>query len=66
MTNREVFLSFRSSTKCSWCNLVKFLKRNLNCIRLYLNKGKNGISMIITNEQGVLTSISIIFGIRDN
>jgi hypothetical protein len=37
-------------------NLVKFLKGNLNCIRLYLNKGKIGNSMVITHEQWVLTS----------
>jgi hypothetical protein len=33
-----------------------FLKGNLNFKRLYLNKGKNGISMVITHEQGFLTS----------
>jgi hypothetical protein len=37
-------------------NLVKFLKRNINCVRLYLSKGKNGNSMVITHEQGLLTS----------
>ncbi len=56
MTNHEVILCFRISTKCSWRNLVKFFKRNLNFIRLYLNKGKSGISIVITHEQGVLTS----------
>jgi hypothetical protein len=55
MTNHEVILSFRISTKCSWRNLVKFFKRNLNYIRLYLNKVKSGISLVITHEQGVLT-----------
>jgi hypothetical protein len=45
-----------------------FLKRNLNYIRLYLNKGKIGISMLITHEQGVLRkflglgSLKQIFG----
>jgi hypothetical protein len=56
MTNHEMILCFRISTTCSWRNLVKFFKRNLNFIRLYLNKGRNGISMVITHEQGVLTS----------
>jgi hypothetical protein len=47
---------------------VKFLKRSLNYIRLYLNKCKNGIFMAITHEQGVLTrvlwldSLELIFG----
>jgi hypothetical protein len=45
-----------------------FFKRNLNYIRLYLNKGKNRISKVITHEQGVLTrvlrldSLELIFG----
>jgi hypothetical protein len=56
MTNHEVILSHGILIKCSWRNLVKILKRNLNYIRLYLNKGKNGISMVITHEHGVLTS----------
>jgi hypothetical protein len=50
-----LILCFRISTKCSWRNLVKVFKRNLICVRLHLNKGKNGISMVITHEQGVLT-----------
>jgi hypothetical protein len=58
MTNHEVTLCFRISTKCSWRNLVKLFKRNLNYIRLYLNKGKSGISMVIAHEQGILTSFS--------
>jgi hypothetical protein len=41
MTHHEVILSLRISTKCSWRNLVKILKRNLIYIRLHLNKGKN-------------------------
>jgi hypothetical protein len=41
---------------CLWRNIVKFFKRNLNYIRLYLNKGRSGISMDISHEQGVLTS----------
>jgi hypothetical protein len=61
MTNHEMILCFRISTRCSWRNLVKFFKRNLNYIRLYLNKGKSGISIVITHEQGVLTS-SLGFG----
>jgi hypothetical protein len=44
MTSHEVILSFRISIKCSWRNLVKFFKRNLNYIRLYLNKGKSRTS----------------------
>jgi hypothetical protein len=51
-----MILCFSISTKCSWRNHVKFFERNLNYIRLHLNKGKNGISMVITHEQGVLTS----------
>jgi hypothetical protein len=59
--------------------LVKFFKRKLNYIRLYINKGKRGIFMVITHEQGVLTSFlgldslelilvkfPWIFGIMDN
>jgi hypothetical protein len=56
MTNHEVIYSFRIGTKRSWQNLVKFLKRNLNCIRLYLTRAKNGNFKVITHEQGVLTS----------
>jgi hypothetical protein len=37
--------------------LLSSYKRNLNYIRLYLNKGKNGISMVITHEQGILTRV---------
>jgi hypothetical protein len=32
--------------------LLKFFKRNLNYIRLNLNKGKFGILMVITHEHG--------------
>jgi hypothetical protein len=45
-----------------------FFKRNLNYIMLFINKGKNGISIVITHEQGVLTislglsSLELIFG----
>jgi hypothetical protein len=53
MTNHEVILSLRISTKCSWGDLVKFLKRNLTFIRLYLNKAKGENSMVITHEHGV-------------
>jgi hypothetical protein len=60
MTNHEVILSFRINTKCSWRNLVKFFKRNLNYIRLLLNNAKNGISMVITQEQVVITSFLIL------
>jgi hypothetical protein len=56
MTKHEVISSLRRNTKCSWLNLAKFFKRNLNYIRLYLNRGRNRISMLITLEQGVLTS----------
>jgi hypothetical protein len=34
--------------------LLSSSKRNLTYIRLHLNKGKNGNSMVITHEQGVL------------
>jgi hypothetical protein len=37
-----VILSLRMTTEHSWRNLVKFLKRNLNYIRRYLNKAKGG------------------------
>jgi hypothetical protein len=37
-------------------NLVKFLKRNLNCIRFYLTRAKIEISKVITHEQWALTS----------
>jgi hypothetical protein len=60
MTNHEVILSFRINTKCSWRNLVKFFKRNLNYIRLLLSNAKNGISMVITQEQVVITSFLIL------
>jgi hypothetical protein len=60
MTNHEVILSFRISTKCSWRNLVKFFKRNLNYIMLYLNKGIIGISLFITHEREVLTSFLVL------
>jgi hypothetical protein len=33
-----------------------FFKSNITYIRLHLNKGKNGNSMVITHEQGVLKS----------
>jgi hypothetical protein len=68
MINHEMILSFGISTKCSWRNLVKFFKRNLNYIRLCLNKGKSGISMLITHEQVVVTcflglgSLELILG----
>jgi hypothetical protein len=66
MTNHEVLLCFRISSKGSWSNLVKFLKRNLNCIRLYFNKGKNGISMVITHEQGGSNNIPRFESLRPN
>jgi hypothetical protein len=56
MTNHEVSLSFRINTKCSWRKLIKFLNRNLNCIRFYLTRAKMEISMVITHEQWVLRS----------
>jgi hypothetical protein len=59
--------------------LLSSFKRNLKYIRINLNKGKNGISMVITHEEEVLTSFlgfdsleiilvkfSIKFGIMDN
>jgi hypothetical protein len=79
MTNHEVIHGFRMGTKCSWRNLVKFLKRNLNCIRFYLTRAKMEISKVITHERWLLTSFLsldnlalflvnffIIVGIRDN
>jgi hypothetical protein len=36
---------------------VKFFERSHNYIRLYINKGKSGISKVITHEQGVLSSL---------
>jgi hypothetical protein len=56
MTKLEVILSFRRSTNCSCIIIVKILKENLNYLRLHLNKGKNGNSIVITHEQGILTS----------
>jgi hypothetical protein len=56
MTNHEVIHGFRIGNRCSWRNLVKFLKRNLNCIRFYLIREKNGNSMVIAHEQWALTS----------
>jgi hypothetical protein len=56
MTKHEVILSLKISIKRSWRTLVKFLKRNLKYIRLYLTKAKSGSSMVITHEQGVPTS----------
>jgi hypothetical protein len=35
-----VIYDFRNSTKHAWQNLVKFLKRNLNCIRFHLTRQK--------------------------
>jgi hypothetical protein len=56
MTNHEMILCFRISTKCSWRNLVKFFEKNLTYIRLHLNKGKNENFMVIAHEHGVPTS----------
>jgi hypothetical protein len=56
MTNNEVIYGFRMGTKCSWRNLVKFLKGNLNYIRFYLTRVKMKIFKVITHEQWVLTS----------
>jgi hypothetical protein len=64
MTNHEMILCIRISTKCLWRNLLKFFKRNLNYVRLYLNKGKSGIFMVITYEQGVLTSFLKLDGLE--
>jgi hypothetical protein len=36
---------------------VKFLKRNLICIRFYLTRAKMENSMGITHEQGVLIKV---------
>jgi hypothetical protein len=56
MTHREEIYGFRMGTKCSWQNLVKFLKRNLNYIRFYLTRAKMEISKVITHERWALTS----------
>jgi hypothetical protein len=56
MTNHEVIYGFRMGTKCSWRNLVKFKKINLNCIRFYSTRGKMEISKVITLEQRVVTN----------
>jgi hypothetical protein len=61
MTNHEVIYDFRMGTKCSWRNLVKLQKINLNCIRFYLTWAKMEISKVITHEQWILTSF-ICFG----
>jgi hypothetical protein len=51
-----VILSFRISTKYSCRILVMILKENINNLRLHWNKVKNGNSIVIAHEQGVLTS----------
>jgi hypothetical protein len=56
MTNHEVIYGFRMDARCSWRNLVKFLKRNLNCIRFYLIRAKMEISKVITHEHWALIS----------
>jgi hypothetical protein len=56
MTYHEVINGFRMSIKCSWLNLIMFLKRNLNCIRFYLTRAKMEISNVITHERWALTS----------
>jgi hypothetical protein len=38
-----------------------FFKRNLNCIRLYLDKGKNENFMVFTHEQWALTSFLSLY-----
>jgi hypothetical protein len=52
MTHHEVIYGFRMGTKCSWRNLVKYLKRNLNCIRFYLTRAKIEISKVILMNNG--------------
>jgi hypothetical protein len=56
MTNHEVIYGIRMGTRCSWRNLVKFVKRNLNCIRFYLTRAKIEISKVITHGQWALIS----------
>jgi hypothetical protein len=56
MTHREVIYGFGMGTKCSWQNLVMFLKKNLNYIRFYLTRAKMEISKVITHERWALTS----------
>jgi hypothetical protein len=59
MINHEVIYGFRMGTRCSWQNLVKFLKRNLNRIRFYLTRAKMEIYMVITLEQWVLANFLV-------
>jgi hypothetical protein len=66
MTNHEVIYSFSMDTKCSWRNLVKFLKRNLNCIRFYLTRAKIEISKVITHEQKGSNKFSKVGQLRSN
>jgi hypothetical protein len=56
MTHHEVIYDFRMGTRCSRRNLIKFLKRNLNCIRFYLTRAKLEICRVITHEQWTLIS----------
>jgi hypothetical protein len=62
MTKHEVIASLRISTKRSWRNLVKFLKRNLNYIRLYLNKAKSRCFYGHNSWIGVLTNFLVLDG----
>jgi hypothetical protein len=55
MTNHEVILGLRGSTKCSWWNFVKIFKRNFNYKMSLLKQDQNGNTMVITYEHGVLT-----------
>jgi hypothetical protein len=56
MTNHGVIYGISMGTKCSWRNLVKFLKGNLNCISFYITRAKLEFSKVISHEQWVLTS----------
>jgi hypothetical protein len=56
MTKHEVISSLKVRYYVHVGSLLSSFKRNLNYIRLYLNKSKNGNSILITHEQWVPTS----------
>jgi hypothetical protein len=66
MINDEVIYGFSMGTKCSLRNLVKFLERNLNCIRFYLTRAKMEISKVITHEQKCSNKFSKVGQHRSN
>jgi hypothetical protein len=52
MTKHEVISSLKGRYYVHVGSLLSSLKEPLNYIRLYLNKGKNEIFIVITHEQG--------------